>query len=391
MNIRKKTVALTLCLSFAASLMACQKPGVPEEQTGQEAEEFARQTEPDHFYEEVEEGLLVDAAVDRPEGNVTPKIYMARRPDFSKESLYAFLDYIGDPVEEVRVDFTEDQVYNFDGVCASGGHAIALVGLSAEYSGGSISYNRLDADRWYSAMLCEGDTRQYVDPTGSDDNTNLFSEPQDFSFATEEEALAAVKKALALLDVDVGSLELQRTLYLSHEALAIAERSQLVQEKNGVKGEEIVKEAWTEDDDGYMFTFNCGQDGIPMLESGWYGQTEQYVPVTIWVRYNRQGITNLVLQGALNFEEVVEEPPSIVPASEALALAKEITQSVVSSYDRVIDGISLRYYSRQDGDRWLLTPCWEVAVCQKGVKLSEDVVSDVYTYIVIDALTGVEK
>ena len=151
------------------------------------------------------------------------------------------------------------------------------------------------------------------------------------------------------------------------------------------------QKARTEDDDGYMFTFNCGQDGIPMLESGWYGQTEQYVPVTIWVRYNRQGVTNLVVQGALNFEEVVEEPPSIVPASEALALAKEITQSVVSSYDRVIDGISLRYYSRQDGDRWLLTPCWEVAVCQKGVKLSEDVVSDVYTYIVIDALTGVEK
>ena len=162
MNIRKKTVALTLCLSFAASLMACQKPGVPEEQTGQEAEEFARQTEPDHFYEEVEEGLLVDAAVERPEGNVTPKIYMARRPDFSKESLYAFLDYIGDPVEEVRVDRTEDQMYNFDGVCASGGHAIALVGLSAGSSECSISYNRLDADRWYSAMLCEGDTRQYL-------------------------------------------------------------------------------------------------------------------------------------------------------------------------------------------------------------------------------------
>ncbi len=391
MNIRKKTVALTLCLSFAASLMACQRPDVLEEQTGQQPEEFVWQTEPDHFYEEVEEGLLVDAVVERPEGNVTPKIYMARRPNLNKESLYAFLDYIGDPVEEVRADFTEDQLYNFDGVCASGGHAIALLGLSADSSECSMSYSRLDADRWYSAMLCEGDTRQYVDPTGADDNTNLFAEPQDFSFATEEEALTAVKKALALLDVDAGSLELQRTLYLSHEALAIAESSQLVQEKNGAKGEEMVKEAWTEDDDGYMFTFNCGQDGIPMLESGWYGQTEEYIPVSIWVRYNRQGITNLVVQGALNFEEVVEEPSSIVPPSEALALAKEITQNVVSSCDRVIDGISLRYYSRQDGDRWLLTPCWEVAVRQKDVKLSDGMVRDVYTYIVIDALTGVEK
>lgn len=240
-------------------------------------------------------------------------------------------------------------------------------------------------------MLCRrgGD---YIDPSGADDNTDLFSEPQDFSFATAEEALAAVKEALAILDV--GSLELQETLYLSHEALEIAESSDLIREKNAAKGGEVyVKESWTEADDGYMFVFNCGQDGIPMLTSGWFSQTTNYAPVNIEIRYNRYGITSMVVQGAVNFDEVAEEPASIVSAAEALEVAKEVAQNVVSSRDRIIDRVSLRYTAEQDGDRWLLKPCWEVAVRQKGIVHFDGGVEDldVYAYVVVDALTGVEK
>ena len=75
MNVRKQAAALLLCLSLAASLVACQRPGATEgtrregsEQTGTEQREQTEmasvpQTDPTHFYEEVQEDLLIDAEV----------------------------------------------------------------------------------------------------------------------------------------------------------------------------------------------------------------------------------------------------------------------------------------------------------------------------------------
>ena len=319
MNVRKQAAALLLCLSLAASLVACQRPGATEGQTGQQTEQ-ALQTDPDHFYEEVEEGLLIDAVVEHPEGNVTPKVYVGRKPAFNQERLQAFLSQVGDPVVEVKVDRTEDQLYNFDGVCANGGHAIILQELEQNSRNFSMSYNNLEADRWYGAVLSL-DTGDYIDVSGTSNNTYLFTEPKNFSFATEQEAETAVREMLQLLDV--GNLELKRTLYLDHEALATAERSELIKGKNAEKGDEIPsKESWTEADDAYMFDFNCAYDGIPMLTTTWSSQTEGYAPVNITVRYNRVGITYLVVQGPLNFDQVAEEPASITSAAEALAVAK---------------------------------------------------------------------
>lgn len=185
---------------------------------------------------------------------------------------------------------------------------------------------------WGGASL---DTGDYIDVSGTSNNTYLFTEPKNFSFATEQEAETAVREMLQLLDV--GNLELKRTLYLDHEALATAERSELIKGKNAEKGDEIPsKESWTEADDAYMFDFNCAYDGIPMLTTTWSSQTEGYAPVNITVRYNRVGITYLVVQGPLNFDQVAEEPASITSAAEALAVAKEVTQNVVSSYERVL-------------------------------------------------------
>lgn len=388
MNVRKQAAALLLCLILAASLVACQRPGATEGQTGQQTEQ-ALQTDPDHFYEEVEEGLLIDAVVEHPEGNVTPKVYVGRKPAFNQERLQAFLSQVGDPVVEVKVDRTEDQLYNFDGVCANGGHAIILQELEQNSRNFSMSYNNLEADRWYGAVLSL-DTGDYIDVSGTSNNTYLFTEPKNFSFATEQEAETAVREMLQLLDV--GNLELKRTLYLDHEALATAERSELIKGKNAEKGDEIPsKESWTEADDAYMFDFNCAYDGIPMLTTTWSSQTEGYAPVNITVRYNRVGITYLVVQGPLNFDQVAEEPASITSAAEALAVAKEVTQNVVSSYERVIDRVSLRYYVEQDRDRLLLKPCWEVAIRQKDVVLYSGEVRDEYVYVVVDALTGKEK
>ena len=39
MNVRKQAAALLLCLSLAASLVACQRPGATEGQTGQQTEQ----------------------------------------------------------------------------------------------------------------------------------------------------------------------------------------------------------------------------------------------------------------------------------------------------------------------------------------------------------------
>ena len=91
MNVRKQAAALLLCLILAASLVACQRPGATEgtrregsEQTGTEQREQTEtasvpQTDPTHFYEEVQEDLLIDAEVKGTASGAKPKVYLRLR------------------------------------------------------------------------------------------------------------------------------------------------------------------------------------------------------------------------------------------------------------------------------------------------------------------------
>ncbi len=90
MNVRKQAAALLLCLSLAASLVACQRPGeqrrdapgrLRTDRDGTERKtEMASvpQTDPTHFYEEVQEDLLIDAEVKGTASGAKPKVYLGR-------------------------------------------------------------------------------------------------------------------------------------------------------------------------------------------------------------------------------------------------------------------------------------------------------------------------
>ena len=105
MNVRKQAAALLLCLSLAASLVACQRPGATEgtrregsEQTGTEQREQTEtasvpQTDPTHFYEEVQEDLLIDAEVKGTASGAKPKVYLGEMKVFTKEEIDDFLEW----------------------------------------------------------------------------------------------------------------------------------------------------------------------------------------------------------------------------------------------------------------------------------------------------------
>mgnify|MGYP000734881228 FL=1 len=132
MNVRKQAAALLLCLSLAASLVACQRPGATEgtrregsEQTGTEQREQTEtasvpQTDPTHFYEEVQEDLLIDAEVKGTASGAKPKVYLGEMKVFTKEEIDDFLAWNGDAVSEVTQDGLQGNEMVYAGTCRSG-------------------------------------------------------------------------------------------------------------------------------------------------------------------------------------------------------------------------------------------------------------------------------
>ena len=132
MNVRKQAAALLLCLSLAASLVACQRPGATEgtrregsEQTGTEQREQTEmasvpQTDPTHFYEEVQEDLLIDAEVKGTASGAKPKVYLGEMKVFTKEEIDDFLAWNGDAVSEVTQDGLQGNEMVYAGTAAVG-------------------------------------------------------------------------------------------------------------------------------------------------------------------------------------------------------------------------------------------------------------------------------
>ena len=65
---------------------------------------------------------------------------------------------------------------------------------------------------------------------------------------------------------------------------------------------------------------------------------------------------------------------------------QERLENTISSQMRTVERVELIYLCKQDGDRWLLRPVWEISVWQSGSNDYEQK----YTYIRIDAITGEE-
>ena len=219
----------------------------------------------------------------------------------------------------------------------------------------------------------------------------MFTEPKELSFATAEEAeqrVRAVLDALGLLD-----LKLLRTLYCDHETLEAAMQRITTHEDYAPLGVKVenngypVKEAWTEEDDAYVFSFGFSVQGVPMCYRNYEsGRTAWYTGSEVVVWYTKDGIVELNITVPWQVGEAETPPASIVPAQIALEIAKTKFGYELMKRDKRIEEVRLEYHYVQDRDRWLLKPVWAVA-CSNGYDDTDD---RSYSFVHIDAQTGNE-
>ena len=316
-------LALLLALPGCGSPQA--EPSKPGETTGvQQEQETAPGSVPEapedstHFYEEVQENLLIDAEVTGPPEGVVPKVYEGIMKSFTKEEIDAFLAWNGDAVAEITWDGEQDQSYVYSGTCQSGSIFGMDIGLNNDFPLGFSYVNWDKNERFSSYPIYSTETMYEQGP--SNYIAELFTEPEDMSFATAEEAEAEVREALETLHL--GELKLNRTLYVSHTRMEQAGEVLQGEEwtRMGKGGSEVTYpqwDDWDETDDCYLFEFFSSADGIPMTHREWDGTTVSYCPNSIVVWYTGDGIVELDVLYPWIFGDVVEEPEEIVSAGDA--------------------------------------------------------------------------
>lgn len=378
-NKQLRTCAVGLALLLALS--GCGKPG--------EAGASGDEPDPTYISQSVREGLSVEAPVRGVPAGVQPKVYEGKLPALDRQVIDAFLDHVGDSVADIHYDGEEDGRWTFIAGTSHGGYLDAVLNPGDNnFVAYHFSY-KTEQGKWYDNVLLDYGPlvrEEYA----IEDNTDLYTEPREFAFATVDQAVADVKEDLAVLGIH--NVMVAETYYLDHTIMAEAERSETMLEKltKGGAVEAVFKEVWTEADDAYYFRFDFDCEGVTMLPYSFTRTTYTYPGSTFTVIYNKDGIAEIMLEFPWQFGAVVETPEEMLSTRMALDRALENIGAASTPYARVVDEISLRYYFVQDGDRWLLRPCWLVSVLEKDAMQLADGTKDTHSYVILDAVTGAE-
>lgn len=345
--------------------------------------------EPEHIYKEIRDGLLVDAEVDIPGDRTIPKVYVAESVAIDESFINAFLDACNDgpgaleitPMENDITLYRMGKTENDFSLSAAESKSINFKFTWIVYSSNSEKY---EWQKYYADYRAPEDRILYA-ALGS----MMYTEPRSFAFASPEEAAQEICDILA--DLGIPNLRLYDTLYVDHEiAKEFAESGWIEAHYEQFDESSLPEHTWTEADDFYYFTFYFDVAGIPLYTIPFVTTTLSYPGGSVWAKYGAEGVIELRCSYPRMAGVVVDEPPSILSAEEALAAALQIKEDVITDHEQIIDSIALRYYCVQDGDRWLLTPIWVVSVLEKNYYAVENGNKDKYDRIIIDAITGEE-
>lgn len=385
----RKLLTLSLAVLFALSLVACN-PEVSADDPVNQGQSSADTTDPTYFYEEVSDLITVDAKViGRTPGEI-PSVYVGTQPELNRETFDRCLSWLGDSVTEVLTEQSTSEYSVFVAKTKNGaytdGETYGDLGYKFSYSADSYTPYSVAVKNYgpYQRAMYE----EY-------DNTELYTMPKSFAFGSPEEIDAQVRELLAVLGIE--NAVLVETLYLDHSVLAEAEQAQAMQDKEAIAGKELpLKGSWTSADDAYYLTYEIGYQGVQMTPTfDPVGSVEAYVASQIDVIWGAEGCIYLMVYNPWIFGEVVETGTTLMTAQEALEEALAILNLAPTDYERVINEVSLRYYYAQDGDRYLLRPCWNISVLSldvpqifMGQESGEPM--DELNYILLDAYTGQE-
>ena len=385
----RKLLTLSLAVLFALSLVACN-PEVSADDPVNQGQSSADTTDPTYFYEEVSDLITVDAKViGRTPGEI-PSVYVGTLPELNQEAYHQFLEALDDSVSEVLTDISESEYEMFVTKTKNGALAGFNTAVGFSYN---ISYSA-DSYTYYGVAVSNYGPYERV-KYQEEDNTEYFTEPKSFAFASPEEADAQARALLEVLGIQNAILV--ETLYLDHATLSEQYQIQAPTDKIAVTGNDVPdKDSWTSADDAYYLTYEIGYPDIRLIPTYQpVGTNENYVSSTFRIVWGAEGCIYLQGSNPWIFGEVVETGTALISAQEALDEAIAILNLAPTDYERVINEVSLRYYYAQDGDRYLLRPCWNISVLSldvpqifMGQEIGEPM--DELNYILLDAYTGQE-
>lgn len=394
-------VCLTGCASTSPSpkVQVSESPAVIEaglENNSQvnvtSPQEYPVYTESRHIVETINDDFRIDADVVGYPIDGMASVYTAEPKDFTKEEIEAFIAHCGESIVSVK-EWDDGAMQYFNGECTNGYRFGYMWGLDGFNNHPYAEFRFYDTERYrtyYDYPIYSGGEQNYI--TNPQYTVGwMFTERKEFSFATEKEAEASVREALAVLGLP--NLTLLRTLYIDHHTLEEAGELLAKDEKyapitgkvenNGY----ILRDDWSEEEDAYMFSFGISIAGVPMSylfdDSG---ETATYCGSEVNVWYTKYGITFLGVNTpwTVGAEEISRK--QIISAEAALETAKEKYSYDLHMKDKKIEEIRLLYKYSQNRNQWLLRPAWTVRISYTNEHSDERY----YRFMYIDALTGTE-
>lgn len=341
-------------------------------------------TDPTHIYDEVREDFRIDADVVSFPGDGFVTIYEATPRKLTQEQINDFLSSNGDAVVEWTNLLNPDRYFGYTADTLLNGffrHSVSKSNMEP----GNMDYRNPRFERWDNAQIYFG--QEHSDNSAQYSFGHLFTEPRDFNFATASEAMEAVLQQLS----DLGFVNLihHRTLYVDHDVLANTVTPKLrTDEWQSLFPEGLVTyDDWSEADDGYIFEFFTGVDEIPLAYHSFINDTYFYNGSSVLVWYQSSGIIYLNAPTSLwSLGDPVETVSRLIPATEALSIARIKLENTKVYTNTTINKISGEYIYTPDGDNFQLRPVWVVYATTESTITGATTTNRV----VIDAITGDE-
>jgi len=314
-------------------------------------------------------------------------IYEAESQRFSDEDIDRFLSYCADSVASSQKE-TGDTHIRYSGTTKSGKQFLYLENTG--YHPHKV-FQYIDQERYHTYNAYPIYSGEELYETNTQFNVGwMFTEPKDFSFATEKDAEKSVRSALAALGV--SDLTLLRTLYIDHNTMEEAGKKLATdpiyapigepQENNGYP----IRDDWSEADDAYMFSFGISVESAALSTRFEIRDTATYIGSQIIVWYSANGIDFLSVDMPWKVGAVVQEPEKTISSEDALHVVKNRVEGILTYQNVSYFEPFLEYQYRQEKDKWVLYPVWTVKISYQMAGGTDAI----YSFLSVNALTGEE-
>jgi len=282
-------------------------------------------------------------------------VFTAVPKQFTSEQIHAFLTECDDKIISCEKR-TIDGKTRFDAICDSG-NELLYISNSQYHPVSAFQYINQDKFEKYFCFPIYYSESSYL-TNAAFTIGRMFTEPKEFSFASEAEAEQKVRSALAKLGLT--ELELLRTLYIDHQTMEKV--GEILTSNVGSADKSNLPGEWLDTDDAYLFSFALSVHGIPISFYSSMRDTATYSGSNIIVWFANEGITFLTVETPWQVEQAENLPSQIISAQTILEKANARFDSNLVYQDKHIEEIRLQYEYFQNRDKWLLKPVWQVSL-----------------------------